>query len=186
MNKRFLPYAVLLLLLTTFSPCLEAATTLQVRAAALFHPSQKFRHAFHAINPDYQIQGTFALNPLFEFWAEVDYWSQSKHHQSKKSKIEFPNGNVGILFATSLCFSLEPYIGAGFSYGRALVHREGRDDEDESKSSYGAILKIGARYWLFRMAFLDFFTDYTYQNIHLKKHMQVGGIKIGLGVGVGF
>ena len=62
------------------------------------------------------------------------------------------------------------------SYIRRNVH----------KQAVGGIVKFGFYVEPVKHLYIDLFTDYLYQQIHFSKWMQIGGLKVGGGVGFCF
>lgn len=93
------------------------------------------------------------------------------------------------------CFEL--YVGAGACLTFVDIQYDSHHFEDyASKIGMGAVLKSGARYNWGEYTFIDFFVDYFIQEMSLSRserdlglddnHVNLSGLKIGLGIGVYF
>lgn len=56
--------------------------------------------------------------------------------------------------------------------------------ETLSKWVAGGVLKSGMYVWINQCAFVDLFVDYLYQPVHFETHVDIGGVKVGAGLGV--
>lgn len=79
-------------------------------------------------------------------------------------------------------------MGAGPSFGRIWLKNKPhyREDERTTKTVFGGVVKSGIYYTITDCLFLDLFVDYLYQPVHFDKHVNIGGVKIGAGIGVKF
>ena len=90
-------------------------------------------------------------------------------------------------FPYQLCEQFIPYIGIGPSFSRIWLKNKPRCSHDTiSKWAVGGVLKTGVYYCINRYVFMDIFVDYLYQPVHFEKHVDIGGVKVGLGIGAKF
>lgn len=187
MNKLYLILTILCLLVITASLSASAENTLEIRTAAFFHQSKKFRKIYGDVNADYQIAGSFALTPVFELWGEWDYLYSSKSKKDYKTRINLNNFDFGIRYVYSFNPQLDAYIGLGASVAQVRLHDKSFcGKNNHSKTVWGFVTKTGLRYWFYRNLFAEVFIDYLYQDAHFEKNANIGGLKVGAGLGVKF
>ncbi len=167
----------------------EIESTLEIRSAAFFHSSKRFREIYGNVGGSYQLEASTKFNDCFEAWANFDWFS--KHGKSEgfndPTRVSIANINLGIKFPYQLseCFTL--YVGIGPSLSRIwLKNRSARSHERISKLAIGGVLKTGVYYFITRHIYLDVFVDYLYQPVHFETNIDIGGFKTGIGVGYKF
>jgi len=95
------------------------------------------------------------------------------------------NGSFGI--KKSFCFfsGFDGYLGFGPSFTRMnLWNRTCIDKQRRSRVISGVIVKSGLTYSLSSPVYLNLFVDYLYQPVNFHHTVDLGGVKIGLGIGV--
>ena len=95
--------------------------------------------------------------------------------------------SAGIKFLMTVDPCIDFYIGVGASYTWISLH----DDsplvgQQTRKQGWGAVGKAGMLYYLNNCWFLDLFADYYYTRISKDPYVNVGGARLGVGLGVGF
>lgn len=180
------------LILTSFClvidqlPALE--TTLQIRAAALFPASKHFREVYSNVVTDYEIQGSIIYCENYELWANYTWFSkQKKRGDCYRTKITLSDGSFGLNYLFPSCGNFESYLGLGIILGDVKLHNHSCcTSESKSKFAVGGIIKSGVRYYFCSRLFLDGFVDYAYQSVKYHHRRNVGGVKIGGGIGYRF
>lgn len=119
------------------------------------------------------------------------------HYIYDKKQIWILPLTIGSRYYFCLTPCLNLYVGAGVSLTFVELQFSGYHVHDNaSKVGVGALLKSGLRYNWGSYTFIDLFADYFFQEIHLshserdlgidERDVNIGGFKIGLGVGVYF
>lgn len=163
--------------------------SLELRSAAFFHSSNRFRSIYGNIGGSYQLEASARLCDRLYGWGNLD-WSP-KHGKSDgfndPTRINIGNISVGIKFPYRFCEKFTAYIGVGPSLAKLWLKNKSQfGHETVSKWAVGGVLKSGVTYFINRRIFIDLFLDYLYQPVHFETHVDIGGIKTGLGLGYRF
>lgn len=191
MNKIVTTLTLLILTMSTISTgheCYEFS--LEVRGAALLPTSHRFRHIYgHAVG-DLQLEAGVKLRDCLKLWAQFDWFE--KHGRSigfcDPTKIDVMNGALGIKFMKEWCDCLYPYLNGGFVIGGVKVKNRSICCLNERCAKAAAGFVVGAGFYWFtdHHLFFDAFVDYLYQPVKFQERVNVGGFKIGAGIGVTF
>ncbi len=163
----------------------ELKNTFQVRVDAFFPASDRFRHIYGTVAPSYEVEASRKLNSFIDIWANFDWFF--KHGEAgchTSTEITVANGSFGIKFPFKISKHVKVYVGLGPTFaGVWLENKTHCDHKHISKFSFGGIAKSGFIFSLNKHVFFDLFADYFYQPVHYKKHVNVGGLRTGLGLG---
>ncbi len=167
-------------------PILLSASTLECRFGAFFPSGEKFRDLYGDIEADFQLEASVPICVCFEGWTNLDWFSENKKKKGCcQSKVEIVNVSFGIKYVYSTCENWDFYLGIGPSFGRVgLKNKTCCENEKPSKFMVGGVLKSGSRFYFCQNAFLDLFVDYLFQPARFSHHVEVGGVKAGLGLGI--
>lgn len=159
----------------------------EIRSAAFFHSSKRFREIYGNVGGSYQLEVSTYLCDNFVSWVNFDWYSKHKKSKECASRIRIENISFGIKYPYQFC-NFTAYVGIGPSISRVFLKNKTRCCRRErlSKLAFGGILKTGVNYFITEDVFLDLFFDYLYQPIHFDTWVDIGGIKTGVGVGIGF
>lgn len=180
----------LLLLITNTHPLFaEFESSVEIRSAAFFHSSERFREIYGNVGASYQLEASTKLYDCLDGWANFDWFS--KHGKSEgfndPTRVSIANISLGIKFPYQFCEKFTAYIGIGPSLSRIWLKNKSQcGNEKVSKLVIGGVLKTGVYYFISRHVFIDVFVDYLYQPVHFETNVAIGGIKTGIGVGVKF
>ena len=78
---------------------------------------------------------------------------------------------------------------SGLGINGAFVHVHNHSHyvkRNVRKEGVGGVVKMGLYFEPRDDLFFELFSDYLYQRIHFKKNVQIGGVKIGGGIGFSF
>jgi len=160
----------------------------EFRSAAFFHSAKRFREIYGDVGPSFQFEASMRCFEIMEAWINVDWFSKQRSHgDCCHSRINLPNFSFGINYVYPFSRRFDLYCGGGPSLGRiTLKNKSCCIREKKSKYILGVVFKSGVRYYIFDDLFIDLFVDYIVQRVDYKHHVDVGGLKTGLGIGVGF
>lgn len=167
----------------------ETTSRLEVRAGAFFPQSKLFREIYGNVGACYEVQATTNLTHCLDGWLGFDWFSKHGRSKGKHSPTSIQIGNVSFGVQVPYVFSccLTGYVGIGPSFGRVSIKNHSQcTHEKVSKTIVGGLVHSGFYYSFGKCMFLDVFVDYLYQPVHFHRHDHIGGLKTGLGVGVGF
>ncbi len=178
----------LILLCLTLCP-LFAQSSIEIRAAAFFPSSTRFKEIYGNVGASYQLEASTKLYNCLDGWANFDWFS--KHGKSvgfnDPTRVSIANFSLGIKFPYQLSKQFTVYIGVGPSLARIWLKNKSQfGHKNPSKLALGGVLKTGLYYFISKQIFIDVFVDYLYQPVHFEKTVDIGGIKTGIGVGVKF
>lgn len=165
---------------------------IQFRAARFFYASRTFRNVYGLSGTNYQVEAGFPITRSFEAWTNVDssYKNKKRHdYYHFRTQVWIKTISLGLKFVQPLSHFCDLYLGLGAAYGRVTIKNQihvknRRAWEKKSKNGIGAVFKLGARYSLTETIFVDLFADYLIQRVHYARHVEVGGLKVGIGIGL--
>lgn len=188
MNKIFLKIWFAIFLITPFLAIVEAQEiSVEARSGAFFHSSKRFREIYGNVGVSYQLEASAHLCHCLEGWTNFSWFSRDKKSEGCSSRASIANISLGIRFPYRFCEGFIAYIGIGPSFSEIwLKNRSECCREKVSKLAVGGILKTGLYYFFNHCVFIDVFVDYLYQPVNFHKHVDIGGVLPGAGVGIKF
>jgi hypothetical protein len=180
----------LFLLITNICPLFaEFQSSIEIRSSAFFHSSKRFREIYGNAGASYQVEASTKIYDCFDGWANFDWFS--KHGKSvgfnDPTRVSIANISLGIKSPYQFSEKFTAYIGIGPSLSKIwLKNKSHCSHENVSKWAIGGILKTGVYYFINKSIFIDVFADYLYQPVHFETHVDIGGFKIGAGLGIKF
>lgn len=166
-----------------------ASSHLEIKLAK-FNPSDSlFCQIYGHSQTSYEVEFGHQLTPQYELWLNAGLVSkEGKTHFLGDSthcySYNISGGGKYLLPYNSNTFF---YVGLGASVAHLHLHNNS-DYVRRSvyKNSLGVVFKSGM-YWLhLEPLVVDLFVDYLYQPIHFEQTRQLGGLKMGVGLGVQF
>jgi hypothetical protein len=161
---------------------------LELRAAAFFPTSGRYKDIYGDVAAAWEIQGGYQFADYWAVFANLDYVSDEGRSVGRHDRTH----------ARILNFSLGPqvlwpfcgwwlYLGAGPSFGGIWLHNHAHCSKNHvSKGFVGFVVKPGIGVNLGCRWFLDLFSDYLWERVDFDEHIQLGGWKLGGGIGVKF
>lgn len=175
-----------------FSPLLAfSETNLEFRSAAFFHSSDRFREIYGKVGPSYQLEATTSLYNCFDCFANIDWYYQNGKSDGLnwKTNVTIANLSIGIKYPFYINESFSAYVGIGPSISRIVLKNHNHNTHQKKSSDrvvVGGVLKSGLIYSINCNFFLDVFVDYLYQPVHYSTRVDIGGVKVGAGLGYRF
>lgn len=183
--------AILIALLTMTQPLIaeSGAFHLDGRVGAFFPTNKSFRQIFGKCLPCYEIEAGMEFCNDLEFWGNIDWVSTTGHTRTFRTKTSFNDLNVslGVKYITCMQQCTQFYLGGGINTAFVHVHNHSEFVKRHvNKVGVGGVVKAGFYFHPMDNLFLEVFSDYLYQRIDFGKHVQVGGVKVGGGIGFNF
>lgn len=162
--------------------------------AAYFYPIEGlFREIYTRNLCEYQLELSKDIVGPTTAWVNVGWFTKSGRSigLNDKTRISLVPVSFGFNYKFCLTDCMNVYLGAGVSYVNVRIH----DDSDfvhrhTNKGSWGGVIKTGIQYFFTQSLFGDVFADYQYNKLNVsgfnRHDAQVGGYKIGAGIGVRF
>jgi outer membrane protein len=167
----------------------ELKNSIEIRADAFFPSSHLLRSIYGRVGPSYEIEACRTFNSIVTGWANFDvhFASGGIAHCNTSTKLWLINGGFGVKFPYQISSNIGVYLGAGLSFGGIWLKNKSRcDNEKISKFAMGYVAKSGFIFSLHRQVFLNLFADYLYQPVHFNRHVNLGGVRTGIGLGYNF
>jgi len=160
--------------------------TLSGRIAAFFPQSSRFQRVYGHSLPVYGAQLSAQWHPSWELWTVLDGYSKSsrKYTDETNSTVTTFILSVGINYLFKPMPKLDLSLGLGPILG--VIHLNNRSWSKREKTTAlvtGGMARLDARWWIHPSIFFTLFTDYSYQISFLQNHVNVGGTKLGGGLG---
>jgi hypothetical protein len=186
-------YAILFLLSLSSMVPLEAlgsgATSVELRAAAFFHQSDRFRKIYGNVGQNYQMEISAATKTCALVWLNAG-WAYQKGKSTRLqnyTRVNIADFSMGVKFPFYFKERCMSYVGIGPNFARVwLKNRTCFDSCKIWKDSVGGVVKVGLNYLFCHNVFIDVFVDYVYQPVKFQRQVDVGGLKTGLGFGLYF
>lgn len=182
------------ILILTLSISLQASTannknSFKIRAAAFIPTSKLFREIYKTAGACTELEYAYRFRDHLEIWGNFDWFS--RHGKSvglnNPTKINIANFSFGFKFPYNVNSVHELYLGVGSSIAGIWINNKSCCCcEKVSKAAGAIIFKSGYYYYFSEQAFIDLFADYLYQPAHFQRHIDIGGLRLGIGIGVMF
>ncbi len=159
------------------------------RIAAFIPTGDRFRSIYGSSLAAYEFEIGKIFAKHYEVWANVDYVTTSGSTPKFHSKTSYRSVNLS--GGAKYVFRFHPqgnlYLGLGINGAFVHVHNSSSFvKRDVNKDGVGGVAKVGVYFEPTTHLFMEFFVDYLYQTIQFQSRVQVGGVKIGGGIGACF
>lgn len=93
------------LLLANLVPLMAIESTVEIRAAAFFPSSERFRNIYGNAGTSYQVEGSTELYDCVDGWANFDWFSKHGHSigLSDPTHVSIANFSFGVKFPYRFC-----------------------------------------------------------------------------------
>lgn len=139
--------------------------------------------------PYYALEGTYYWGCGLGLWGNADFLS--RHGRSlglcSPTEIKIANFSLGLKIAWEVVDCMRVYAGVGPSVaGVWLKNRSICLCENISKAAGGVVLKTGFDWRFWDNFMVNLSADYLLEPVSFPRKVDIGGLKIGLGVGVAY
>lgn len=177
---------------------LPPLTSAEARAAAFFPMGHKFRELYGNVGLSVQAEvgRTFQDHRNLGVWlnGEWIFMDGSPGHCCGRTNIDMINISFGVKgighFFNNTLFL---YGGIGPDVGLIYIKNKircccgcGTKKQHRSRAAAGGIVKTGAEIHFLRHFYISLFVDYLYLPVHFRHTVDVGGFKVGGGLGARF
>jgi len=170
---------------------------------AYFYPSDNRMREVYNQNgwANYQIEASTPFDFCcdcscdWRLWTNVSYFHETGHSSCLRDKTSVNNWavNFGLKRYFETCMCLRPYLGlgVGFAYVQFNDHSP-FVHEHVRRWGVAVLAKSGIQYDVTCNLFLDLFLDYAYNGFRFhgccgsRRHVDTGGLNVGLGLGYKF
>lgn len=171
-------------------PCLGFGNETEIRIAYFYPASRRFRKVYSGFRLDYEIETTQKLRDNLHFWANVSWFPDSgdsigeNHHTS----VDLVPISIGLKYMFCINTHTKLYIGAGPVYYFLNIKDKSSClciKEHANHQGWGGAFKTQLNWFFYKCNYLSVFADYLYLPLHGTDDSvhQVGGLKVGLGIG---
>ncbi len=162
---------------------------MEIRFAESLHSSDRFSKIYGNWGASYEVEASTQLPYCIDGWCNFDWFS--KHGRSEgldnPTRVQIATVSLGVRFPYQFCERFTGYLGIGPTISRIWIKNNSECSRGKtSKLLIGGVLKSGVIYSLCGNIFCDFFADYIYQPVHFETQVDIGGLKLGAGVGIEF
>ncbi len=183
---------------TTQKPASRKLNSIEVRAAAFYPSGHTFREIYGNVGLSLQVEAARTLknHNNIGIWGNVEWiFMDGKRRGPCGSSsvdmfdVSFGVKGIGYFFEDALLL----YAGIGPEVGFVYIENKIRccsgchtNKQHRSRAAIGGILKTGANVRLSSIFNLSLFADYSYLPVHFNQTHNMGGGKIGGGLGARF
>ena len=172
------------------NPCCDWGNETEFRVAYFYPSSQRFRDIYSGARIDYEIETTQRLLCNFYAWANVSWFPNSGHSLGEHhyTTIDLVPVSFGLKYLICLPCCTKLYIGAGPAYYFLNTHDHSSCaciERYRNERGWGGAFKSQLDWFFCGCNYLDLFVDYLYLPLNTNRDSadQVGGLKVGLGIG---
>lgn len=151
---------------------------------------RKIYHKNHRI--EYEFEGAYLFCNPYSVWVNFNSYNANGHSKGLKegTSIYIRPFSVGFKYDFVRTRNANLYAGAGLTYTRAKTHEHQHTEDIDrhvQKSEFGGVIKSGVLMSLPYCFIADLFADYYFTKLHTVRGFQnVGGLRVGLGIGTSF
>lgn len=156
------------------------------RIAAFIPTGERFRSIYGSPIAAYEFEIGKIFDKHYEIWANVDYVTThgSTRNFHSKTSYEAVNLSGGGKYVFRFHPQANLYLGLGINGAFVHVHNNSSFvKRNVNKNGVGGVAKLGFYFEPTTHLFMEIFVDYLYQTIQFQNRVQVGGVKIGGGIG---
>lgn len=153
---------------------------------AFFFPSSSLeRRIYHGTRLDYEAEISKHLFTNWYAWTNFTYFSKGGGSDpiGIPTRLTLYPLSFGVKYVYPIMCKLSAYAGIGANYTWMHLTNDSAAVPGENKGRWGATAKLGVYYDLTERLFVDGFADYLYIPMNLQLVNNVGGWRVGLGVG---
>jgi hypothetical protein len=169
---------------------------IELRAAAFLPASHRFKKIYGDLGTSLQLEAARGLKncKYLEVWENLEWiFMHGKPIRSCGStKIDIVNISLGLkTIGKVISNTVYLYVGLGVDFGVISLNNHmhcgpERLKQHKTSSAWGGIGKMGAQIFLRPGLYLNAFGDYLYLPVAYHRTVDVGGWKIGIGLGGNF
>jgi outer membrane protein len=167
--------------------------SLQARAGYFFPAAKLLREVYHNGGFEPEIEGSVKVRDQLRFWTNFNAFIRSGHSQGlhNSTSIRIYPLSAGFKYNFKMRSSWDFYLGLGPSLTWVSIHDHSPYVKQHiHKTGWGVVGKSGFIYRFYGHGFVDLFADYYYTQIGsisrrgVQSHsLNVGGLRVGLGIG---
>lgn len=182
---------IIFFLLILFPSLHSAEWMTELRMGYFYPTSSIFREIYKSGGIEGEIEVLKDFENHWKAWGNINYFRKNGHSIGlhDKTTIDLIPITFGLKYQFLECNCISPYLGIGVGYTIANVKNHSDFVKKHVvKAAPGFVIKSGAYINLTNDILLDIFADYYYQEMHfyIPKNRNIGGLRIGLGLGYCF
>lgn len=174
-------------LLNTSTLCASDDFWLELRSGAFFHTGNRFKEVFGTTAPFFGVELSKGFCNQYRGWVDVDYSYNDKDQDCCTTHFKVLNTSFGLNYVFCLGCNWDFYLGIGPSFSWVKLTNDSCCEKAKySKCAFGGVVKSGFYYEFCDCYFVDIFADYLYQPVKIDRTIEIGGVKLGIGIGAKF
>lgn len=167
----------------------DSKWNIKARFAEFIPIDSRFQKIYGRCSPSYEVEVSKILDSDIALWGNLGGYTKKGrtlglHNETRVNLVSFSFGGN---YVRHLSHHNQIYFGLGAVISNFWVKNHiqfGR--QKVSKGVFGGVIKLGLHHFFTDQIFADFFTDYYYQPVHCERLIDLGGLKVGLGLGYQF
>lgn len=168
------------------APPSSHSVALSGHVASFLPQASRFQEIYGHSIPIYGAELDFQWHPSWELWTTFEGYSKSSHPCADDVYSSVTNFTFGIgpNFHLRPSSKFDVIVGLGPIFG--AIHLDNKSWCEEEKTTafvIGGVVRLNIRCWIHPRAFFKVFSDYSYQHSFLENNINVGGTKLGGGIG---
>lgn len=186
-SMRFFSFIIILVGLCSMKEL--PGTDVALRAAAFYPTSSLFRKIYGDLLPSFQMEVNTPFGDRLDIWTNFEWVSQRGDSDgfNKPTSMHLATLGIGIKYLYPIREWYSAYLGLGPCIAEIALHNQTSCERTKvSRTAFGVIVKSGLLFQLNSNYFADFFLDYVYLASPFKTRADLGGVKLGAGLGVKF
>lgn len=162
---------------------------LKLRGAAFIPQSDLFRDIYGTAGGCVELEYAYHIKSYLNLWGNFDWFSKKGRSlgtcDPTKIKIAYFSFGLSCVHEINACNLFS--IGIGPSIAGIWLTNKSHPCEKVSKASGGLVIKTNYNNYFSENVTIELFADYVYQPVHFRpRHTQVGGLRLGAGLGYTF
>lgn len=183
--------SIIFLVFLCFNSLHSSEWIAELRGGYFYPTSKKFREIYKSGGPEGEIEVSKTFRENWIGWGNVNYFQKDGRSLGlhDKTTIHMIPLSLGLKYQFLFCNSISPYLGGGLTYTILNIKNDSEFVKKHvTKGGFGFVIKSGIYIDLSERFLLDIFADYYYQKMHFytKHNVDVGGFKMGMGLGYRF
>ena len=159
----------------------------ELRTAAFFPIARRYKEIYGDVGPSVQIEVGARFDCPYEAWINLDWVYGEKHSRYTRTTSNLFNVSFGLKYIYLLSEKCSLSVGFGPTFGGIFLRNHSISySRNPSRFVAGGVLKSSAKYKFCSGLFVDAFLDYMCEPVCYGTMVDIGGFRLGLGLGYSF
>lgn len=159
----------------------------QLRVAAFFPVSHRYQEIYGDAGPSVQLEVGARFDRPYELWGNLDWVYGEKSGSITRTTVNVINFSFGMKYVYSLTEKCQLSLGFGPTFGGIFLKNKSIFYRSHpSRFVAGGVIKSDIKYAFCNGLFVDAFLDYMCEPVCFNRVIDIGGFRLGLGMGYRF